>query len=319
MAKNFEMHFNLLKKELNSITKNIHLVKCKSHDSIIRIINDIKNISEKSKAQFNNTNTNYKQYKPSIYLYPYYKEQQNDNKEIINKTHYQTINNCTITKSKFFLDKNNIINIKKNNYNKKNTIEFNTNYHLNETISSRVNNRRRRKIIKYEENNSNNKKNIQSISGIDKILYFNYNNKDFFNNKINIPNNYFRTKYKFNKNYNSINVTKIKRNYDKNILPQKEKKFVKEIRNIYNKYNKSKRDGDKYGYDKIIEWINELINKEGNNEENKYENFCKQLMKENNISNFSGFKSFAKNNINEEKSANYFIKDMKKILFKDIT
>ena len=91
--------------------------------------------------------------------------------------------------------------------------------------------------------------------------------------------------------------------------------------NIYNKYNDPNKSNDiyGYGYDKIILWIKDLINKKTRMQENnKYEHFCKQLMKENNINDFSSFQSFAKNNINEEKNANFFIKDMKKILFKDI-
>ena len=44
-----------------------------------------------------------------------------------------------------------------------------------------------------------------------------------------------------------------------------------------------------------------------------------KLMKENNINDFSSFQSFAKNNINEEKSINFIIKDLKNILFKEFT
>ena len=75
---------------------------------------------------------------------------------------------------------------------------------------------------------------------------------------------------------------------------------------IYNKYNGIKKGSDNYDYKKIILWINDLINKKQitNIKSNKYENFCKQLMKE---------------NINEEKNINFFIKDIKNILFKEFT
>ena len=90
---------------------------------------------------------------------------------------------------------------------------------------------------------------------------------------------------------------------------------------IYNKYNGIKKGSDNYDYKKIILWINDLINKKEIKDikSNKYENFCKQLMKENNINDFSSFQSFAKNNINEEKNINFFIKDIKNILFKEFT
>ena len=100
---------------------------------------------------------------------------------------------------------------------------------------------------------------------------------------------------------------------------------------IYNKYNGIKKGSDNHDYQKIILWINDLINKKEikNIKNNKYENFCKQLMKENNfckqlmkennINDFSSFQSFAKNNINEEKSINFIIKDLKNILFKEFT
>ena len=323
MSKNFEAHFNLLKRELKTITNNIHLVKLRNHDSISKIVNNIKNISENTFSQLENSKSNYRKYRPNIHLYQKYKKQQNDFIELNNKNNSQTINNCTVTKVNFYLDKNSIINIKNCSYKKANTIDFNSNYNLIQTDSSTRKIKRRIKTERNRENRAD-KKNSFNIKNIDNILYFKYNNSDLNTlNKtnLNLTNNYFRNDYRYNKNYNSINVTKIKYDYyRRNSIPQKEKKFLNEMCQIYNKYNKTNTMNGKYGYDKIISWINELINKEEKKEgKNKYENFCKELMKENNISDFSRFQLFAKNNINEEKSANYFIKDMKKILFKDIT
>ena len=318
MAKNFEANFNLLTKELSRITKNINSMKNKNHDSISKIINNIKNINDnstKTKLEKEKEKTNYDKIRPIIYLYPTYKNQKN--------IHSKTIDNITITNSKFFLDKNSIINIKKTNYKKAHTIDFNSNYNLNKSNSS--------KKIKTQRNKKNH---IYNKNDISKILNFDYyNNKEFnkLNKKhINIPDDFFESNYnnykdKYYKNYNSINVTKITRhnNYFRrnNLLPKKEKKFLNQMFKIYGRYNNLNKLNNNYEYDKIIEWINDLINKkgkEGKEEKNKYENFCKQLMKENNIKNFSTFQSFAKNNIKEEKSANYFIKDLKKILFKNI-
>lgn len=323
MANHFETHLNLLTRELNKITKNINILKNKNHDSISKIVNNIKNISDTSKIQKESTKANYNKFRPIIYLYPTYK---GHIKDINSKTYNKTINNFTITKSKFFLDKKNIINLKKNFYNKSNTINLNSNYNLNRTDTPKVNHIRKIKSDRNINNKYNKKIHIYNKKDINKILYFNYNNNQEFNkiNKkhISIQNDYFLPRYQLNKNYNSINTTKMRKNnnyFRKNNLPQKEKKFLDQMCNIYNKYNGSNKTNNINGYDKIISWIKDLINKKEKNEENEYENFCKKLMKENNINDFSAFQNITKNYINEEKNANFFIKDMKKILFKDIT
>jgi len=331
MAKNLDMNFNLLSRELNLITKNIHLVKSKSHYSISKIVNNIKNTTNNYKndykAKLKTEKINYKKYKPNIYLYPNYKENKKENYKIHNKT----INNCTIASSKFFLDKNNIINIKKNSFNnKKITIDFNSNYHLVKSNSAIIKYNKKGKSAGCLSSRDTNKKklniNICNKNDINEFLYFDYKNKKEFeklNKKnINISADYFKPKHKNTKNFNSINATRVKHNsFRKNNLLINEKKFLNQMCNIYNKYNDPNKSNDiyGYGYDKIILWIKDLINKKTRMQENnKYEHFCKQLMKENNINDFSSFQSFAKNNINEEKNANFFIKDMKKILFKDI-
>ena len=319
MSINFEDHFNQLTKELNRITKNINLVKRKSHDSISKIINNIKDINNNSsKVQLENKKTNYNNIRPIIYLYPSYKKYK---KEINNEIHSKTINNFTITRSKFFLNKNSIINIKKNSYNKANTIDFNSNYNLDKSNSSSLIYKRKIKTSRNITRKNNKKIYIYNKNDINKILNFNYNNNQEFNkmnkNHINFPDEYFRTKYKHNKNYNSINVTKITR-HNNYFRRHKEKKFLNQMCKIYDRYNDSNKINASHGYDKIIIWIKDLVNKKEINEENnKYENFCKKLMKENNINDFSAFQSFAKSNINEEKNANFFFKDIKKILFKD--
>ena len=147
MAKNLDMNFNLLSRELNLITKNIHLVKSKSHYSISN--------------------------KPNIYLYPNYKENKKENYKIHNKT----INNCTIASSKFFLDKNNIINIKKNSFNnKKITIDFNSNYHLVKSNSAIIKYNKKGKSAGCLSSRDTNKKklniNICNKNDINEFLYF---------------------------------------------------------------------------------------------------------------------------------------------------
>ena len=96
----------------------------------------------------------------------------------------------------------------------------------------------------------------------------------------------------------------------KHISEQNE--FLDKIINIYNQFNEDKIEGD--NYENILLWINYLIYSKQKNKNDKYEIFCKKLMKENNITNFKIFQSFTRNLINEKKSANLFLEDIKKIL-----
>ena len=312
-----------MKKNFNS-TKNIQKIRNKSHNIINKIINNINNKSKENQMLYTinieRPKTNYNNYRANIYLYHNYKSYKKQN---------HTINiDYSITRPNFFINKNthNIINIKKNNnYYKSNTIDFNSNYHLIQTPTlSRIENKSSKRI----KNCFNLKKSNKIIDDINKILYFNYgNNKEQNQIYKNNYNNIFSkdisiNKNRLNKNYNSINVIRTKTDFNKRKIKLKnEKKFLNEMIKIYNKYNGIKKGSDNYDYKKIILWINDLINKKEIKEikSNKYENFCKQLMKENNINDFSSFQSFAKNNINEEKNINFFIKDIKNILFKEFT
>ena len=93
-----------------------------------------------------------------------------------------------------------------------------------------------------------------------------------------------------------------------------QKQFVNKILKIYNKYNDEAEKVDT-NYENILLWINYLIySKQRNKNDGKYEFFCKQLMKENNIKNFSFFKNFTRNIIKEKKNENNFLEDIKKIL-----
>ena len=66
MNKYFETNFNLLTKELNCITTNLHLIKNKRDDSISKILNNIKSLKEDE-----NKRINYINHRPGIYLSPY--------------------------------------------------------------------------------------------------------------------------------------------------------------------------------------------------------------------------------------------------------
>ena len=306
----------------------MYIVKSKSQKSITNLKNNINKLSKynRANAYMGKVKTNYNNYKSNIYLYQNYTN-------YINRS--RTINNYTITRPNFFIKKNinNTTNIKTNSFNKSNTIDLNSKYNLVQTTNtSKIYNKSKEKTISY----LNLKEKKKNFDDLNKILFFDYkNNKDLGQlNKINlnISGNFFRReipKYninnRFNKNYNTINIIKRKNHFNKiKSILQKEKIFLNDILKIYNKYNKIKKKNSKDDYGKIILWINDLINqkKTNNIRNNKYENFCKQLMKENNINDFSSFQSFAKNyikdNINEEKSMNFFFRDIKNILFKEI-
>ena len=306
----------------------MYIVKSKSQKSITNLKNNINKLSKynKANAYMGKVKTSYNNYKSNIYLYQNYTN-------YINRS--RTINNYTITRPNFFIKKNinNTTNIKTNSYNKSNTIDLNSKYNLVQTTNtSKIYNKSKEKTISY----LNLKEKKKNFDDLNKILFFDYkNNKDLGQlNKINlnISGNFFRReipKYninnRFNKNYNTINIIKRKNHFNKRkSILQKEKIFLNDMLKIYNKYNKIKKKNSKDDYGKIILWINDLINKKEakNMKSNKYENFCKQLMKENNINDFSSFQSFAKNyikdNINEEKSMNFFFRDIKNILFKEI-
>ena len=151
-----------------------------------------------------------------------------------------------------------------------------------------------------------------------------YNKINDLNLNFNYSNNLYIEKikkYKDTKNNPYLNLDKVQKyNYTNNHEYSKmindfseQKKFVNKMMKIYNKYNpENKKESN---YQNILLWINKLIHsKQKNKNDDKYEFFCKQLMKENNIKNFSIFKNFARNIFNEKKNENNFFEDIKKIL-----
>ncbi len=95
----------------------------------------------------------------------------------------------------------------------------------------------------------------------------------------------------------------------------RQKSFIHKILKIYNKYNNENISSN--NYENLILWINNLLHTKQNNSNDKYKKFCKDLMKENNITDFSFFQKFARSIINEKKNANNFLEDIKKILSVD--
>ena len=128
----------------------------------------------------------------------------------------------------------------------------------------------------------------------------------------------------FNKleQYDMKSISKIKKilnckNYEECLKKinklSEEKSFIKKIFSLYQKCGGSEQTGD--NYQNCLIWINNLIRKERQlKNNNKYEDFCKKIMKENNIKNFSVFQLFVQNAFNEKKNENNFLEDIKRIL-----
>ena len=199
----------------------------------------------------------------------------------------------------------------------------------------------RLKEIPFKETYSNNFIKNNNIINLNKI---NSSQRTLSYNKK--PNNINR----FNNNFNSIDIINKKNinnndniDYNKNILDKsdiknlekikdilncqyygqcvqkikefsEQKKFIRKLFKLYSKYNNINLNGN--DYENIILWINSLISEKQSKKKynNKYEKFCKYLMKENNIKDFKVFQSYAQHIINDKKNENIFLNDIKKIL-----
>ena len=226
-----------------------------------------------------------------------------------------SINGKEIKKNNVLFGKNIITSSMKNLYKKKiNSFKKNSYTYF------------RKKSIIENENSKINK----SSNKIEKIKKTFCNKNPIYNNHISVNDERQRIQNKNtsingnsnNSNLDFQNIEKIKsilncQTYEqcvdkvKQISEQKD--FLDKMIKIYNKYNRDNIKG--YNYKNILLWINYLINsKQKNIKDDKYEIFCKKLMKENNIKDFKIFQSFTRNIINEKKNANDFLEDIKKIL-----
>ena len=279
---NHNIKNNLFINSKNNLRENIWKNECEK-------LNETINSKEKDKiknniffGKYNNQKKNSSLYKQKINLF---KEKSDFHYDKISSK--SKINDFSgINKNKNIINKtfNNINNFKKNLYynNKKsNSNKYNNNHnnHNNHYNSFNIENQ---KIKKNNNNYCINKKHFSENKNIEKIKEL-------------------------------LNCKNIEECLDKINEFSEQKKFVHKMLKIYNKYNDEIIKGD--NYENILLWINYLIySKQKNKNDDKYEFFCKQLMKENNIKDFSLFQSFARNIINGKKNANNFLEDIKKIL-----
>ena len=214
------------------------------------------------------------------------------------------------------------INITKNNSKNKNNKECLENNKENKEIKDYLFDEKISEIKKYyysidieniRNDNNNNHRNHSNITNNNKANYNSHNNynKNIFSKEIHSDiKNITKIKKLLNCQNNEQCIDKIK-----NFTKQKE--FIDKIFTIYHKNKNNNEKINSNNYESIILWINYLLNNKQKNENDKYEKFCLELMKENKINDFPNFQKFTKNLINEKKSTSLFIEDIKKILSVD--
>ena len=166
------------------------------------------------------------------------------------------------------------------------------------------------------------------------IKNFNYNevkennkNNRFNDSDYNILNNYLEEEECSQKNENEDNnseineLMKILKLKNTNDLKKKlkelytAKNFTKKVISLFNKNSKNKNK-EKINLDEILYWISSNLNYK--KEEDKYKNYCNQLMKYNHINNFEEFKLFIDQILNKNIQNNNFLGGVKRILSTNI-
>ena len=138
---------------------------------------------------------------------------------------------------------------------------------------------------------------------------------------INKKSNKNNKKEKIEKNNNDINniykllkVTNTQESINKINELLKYEDFIHQIKKIYYNFNDHNND---FKLKDILFWITYNFNsknKENNNDNNKYEEYCKKIMKKYKIKNFDNFKMFFNELIMKDKNSYNFMNEMKELL-----
>ena len=250
----------------------------------------------------------------------YFKEKEKENKKynLSNNLNFQEFNSKNnLTQNIPFKSINNKLNskiysedIEIDDSNKKLELQKNNNYVLFYNKSSRHKKINYLKNInEYFQNLYNNKENINNNLN---LLDQEKNNIEIFNNKN--KNSEKQTINEEHKKNNIViqNLLKLKGlnnieqliSWIKNIKQCKD--FVNKIEQIFLIYNEKNQN-----YNNILFWIQKI----NNNEQNRkiYENYCKEIMKKNNLKDIKEFKSFMNQNLNINKKNTYILKEMEKL------
>ena len=90
------------------------------------------------------------------------------------------------------------------------------------------------------------------------------------------------------------------------------KNFIIKIKNLYLSSNYNNNINKNAFYDDILSWINQN-NININNNKNIYRDYCKEIMKNNNLTKIEEFKGFMNQILNKNKQNSEFLKGMKEI------
>ena len=248
----------------------------------------------------------------------YFKEKENKKYNLSNNLNFKEINSKNnLAQNIPFKSINNKLNskiysedIEIDDSNKKLELQKNNNYVLFYNKSSRHKKINYLKNInEYFQNLYNNKENINNNLN---LLDQEKNNIEIFNNKN--KNSEKQTINEEHKKNNIViqNLLKLKGlnnieqliSWIKNIKQCKD--FVNKIEQIFLIYNEKNQN-----YNNILFWIQKI----NNNEQNRkiYENYCKEIMKKNNLKDIKEFKSFMNQNLNINKKNTYILKEMEKL------
>ena len=153
----------------------------------------------------------------------------------------------------------------------------------------------------YSNINHKNNKNLFRENGSTRIKQKENNTKkifDFYCDKNNNINNYYKL----------LNV----KNHDEYIHKINKllsyEDFIHKIKKLYFKFNDQNKN---FKLKDILFWISFNINND--NKKNKYEEYCHEIMKHFNIPNYDKFKIFINNLINKNKNNDYFVNGMKEL------
>ena len=180
--------------------------------------------------------------------------------------------------------------------------------------------------FKYENKN---------LKNINEDLYINNNNKEN-ENKLNINNNTQKNIRNLNYNFDENSNIKEDKNNDKdkinklllmlNVNNINEAIFkvdkllnyencINKLKDLYNDMINNNNYNEKIDLDKNLYWLSNIIKNYKKNE--KYKNYCKNIMIQNKINHFHEFKSFIDNILVKNRKNKGFISEVKNILCED--
>ena len=303
----------------------------------IKINNNFNTINiSKKKNKINNRNL-YKEAKlNSISIKTITKRNKINSRNMVNKNFCLNKKNININTAKNYFSKNYFVD-----ENLKQQLSFNENFDRYNNIflnNSNLDSKKSKQKMIFDNSDFNieqiNKKKVTNKFRKSSIKYLKYNNEEIKKNYNKIINkkksnialrNHSSRKGRYSNTYDHSKIINKKEEYELNdiltILKAKNindalkiinklltyKNIIHKLKRIYLENNNSKMQSEIKIRD-ILFWL--LYQK---NENNKYENFCKEIMRKNNINNYENFKIYIKNLMTNNFQNNNFVKGLKRI------